>query len=265
MEPTQEQASSPAIPIAIIVGFAMIAVAIFFTNNREAAPAQVVNEANNQESEVVASSGPRPVDETDYIRGNPNAPILLIEYSDYDCPFCKQYHDTMNQIMDEFGVEGRVAWVYRQFPLEQLHPNSPRISEAALCVGDIGGNTAFWQFSDLIFEQREPDAPTNVVRLPDYAERAGVDRAQYNACMDSGRMQQAVLDSMKDGFDAGIRGTPYTYVVAGNQQAVINGARSYDTVRGIVTNLVDQLDGNFDAEAAAAELENRSESVGTEG
>lgn len=261
MEPTQEQASSPAIPIAIIVGFAMIALAIFFTNNREPAPAQVVSENTDTNAEVVATSGPRPVDDTDYIRGNPNAPILLIEYSDYDCPFCKQYHDTMNQIMDEFGVKGRVAWVYRQYPLEQLHPNSPRISEAALCVGDIGGNTAFWQFSDLIFEQREPDAQTNVVKLPDYAERAGVDRDEYTACMDSGRMQQAVIDSMKDGFDAGIRGTPYTYVVAGNQQAVINGARSYDTVRGIVTNLVDQLDGNFDPEAAAAELETQTEAT----
>lgn len=247
MDPIQEQSSSPAIPIAIIIGFAMIALAIFFTNRNEPAPQQVVS--NDTADEVQATSGPRPVDESDYIRGNPNAPILLIEYSDYDCPFCKQFHDTMKQIMDEFAVEGRVAWVYRQYPIEQLHPNSPRISEAALCVGDLGGSTAFWQFSDLIFEQREFDAPTNIVKLPSYAERVGVDREAYNACMSEGRMQQAVLDSVKDGFDAGIRGTPYTYVVAGNQQAVINGARSYETVRGIVTNLIDQLDGRFDPEA----------------
>jgi protein-disulfide isomerase len=247
MEPSQEQSSSPAIPIAIVVGFGMIALAIFFTNGRDVAPTQVTQEVP-ESAEEVTSAGPRPVDETDYIRGNPNAPILLIEYSDYDCPFCKQFHSTMKQVMEDFGVDGRVAWVYRQFPIEQLHPNSPRISEAALCVGDIGGQTAFWQFSDLIFEQREFDAPTNVVRLPDYAERVGVDRDAYNACMNSGRMQQAVLDSVKDGFDAGIRGTPYTYVVAGNQQAVINGARSYETISGIVNNLIEQLNGNFDPE-----------------
>jgi protein-disulfide isomerase len=248
MEPTPEK-SSPAVPIAIIVGFAMIALAIFFTSNRTTAPIPATTNNTSDEAEL-NSGGPRPVDETDYIRGNPNAPILLVEYSDYECPFCKQFHSTMNQIMDEFGVQGRVAWVYRQFPIEQLHPNSPRISEAALCVGDIGGNTAFWQFSDLIYEQRDLDAPTNVVRLPDYAERVGVDRNAYTDCMNSGRMQQPVLDSVKDGFDAGIRGTPYTYVIAGNQQAVINGARSYETVRGIVVNLLDQLDGNFDPEAA---------------
>jgi len=250
MEPIQEQTSSPAIPIAIIIGFAMIALAIFFTNNKDSVPAQVTSQDTASQSGSVSNSGPRPVDDTDYIRGNPNAPILLIEYSDYDCPFCKQYHDTMNQIMDEFGVDGRVAWVYRQFPIEQLHPNSPRISEAALCVGDIAGSNAFWQFSDLIFEQRELDAPTNVIRLPDYAERVGVSRDDYTSCMDSGRMQQTVFDSVKDGFDAGIRGTPYTYVVAGNEQAVINGARSYEVVRAIVTNLVDQLNGNFDPETA---------------
>lgn len=250
MEPSPTQSNSPAVPIAIIVGFAMIAIAIFFTSNSSNQQTQgVVNTPQASEEEVVSSSGPRPVDDTDYIRGNPNAPILLIEYSDYDCPFCKQFHDTMNQIMDEFGVDGRVAWVYRQFPLEQLHPNSPRISEAALCVGDIGGSTAFWQFSDLVFEQRELESQTNMVKLPDYAERVGVDRSEYTTCMQGGRMQQAVTDSLKDGFDAGIRGTPYTFVVAGNQQAVINGARSYEAVRGIVTTLVDQLDGNFDPEA----------------
>lgn len=261
MDPVQEQNSSPAIPIAIVVGFAMIAVAIFFTNGREPTPQPVVSQDTAEET--VATSGPRPVDETDYIRGNPNAPILLIEYSDYDCPFCKQFHGTMRQVMDELGVEGRVAWVYRQFPIEQLHPNSPRISEAALCVGDIGGQTAFWQFSDLIFEQREIDQPTNVVRLPDYAERAGVSRDDYNACMNSGRMRQAVLDSVEDGFNSGIRGTPYTYVVAGNQQAVINGARSYETVSGIVRNLIDQLDGNFDPEAVELPAETAPATSGT--
>lgn len=248
MEPEPTQTNSPAIPIAIVVGFAMVAIAIFFTSGSSSETTQVVAPTQDATEEVVVSSGPRSVDETDYILGNPNAPILLIEYSDYDCPFCKQFHSTMNLIMDEFGVDGRVAWVYRQFPLEQLHPNAPRVSEAALCVGELGGSTAFWQFSDLVFEERELDSQTNIVKLPTYAERVGVDRNEYTACMDSGRMEQVVLDSLEDGFNAGIRGTPHTFVIAGNQQAVINGAQSYDTVRNIVTSLIDQLDGNFTTE-----------------
>ena len=61
----------------------------------------------------------------------------------------------MNQIMDEYGVTGKVAWVYRQFPLDQLHPNASRISQAALCVGELGGSDAFFTFSDLIFDRRD--------------------------------------------------------------------------------------------------------------
>ncbi|MEK7638713.1 MAG: thioredoxin domain-containing protein [Patescibacteria group bacterium] len=249
MEPSlsQSQKMSWSIPIAIIVGFGMIALAIFFTGGKKDAPGATEN--NPADTTATANSGLRPVDDTDYISGNPNAPILLVEYSDYDCPFCKQFHETLDQIIDEYGVTGRIAWVYRQFPIAQLHPNSPKISEAALCVGDIGGNDAFWKFTNLIFQQRDITEPTNVTLLPEYAESAGISREAYIECMDSGRMEAAVTASIEDGFNAGARGTPYTVLIAGNQQAVIDGARSYDTVKGIVKNLIDQLDGNFNPTA----------------
>jgi protein-disulfide isomerase len=243
MEPTTQPRSSIAIPIAIIFGFALIAIAIFFTADRSSAPQAAVTTADpNSEAEDL-SGAPRPVDDTDYIRGNPNAPILIIEYSDYDCPFCKQYHSTLSQIMSEYGVTGKVAWVYRQFPIAQLHPNSPRVSEAALCVGELGGNDAFWTFTDLVFEEREANEATNVARIPDYVAAAGVDAAAHAECLSSGRMTEAVTDSVEDAFNLGARGTPYTVVMVGNQQAVINGAQSYDTVKSIVDNLIGQLEG----------------------
>lgn len=252
MEPNQtSNKTSMAIPAAIILGFAMIAIAIFFTTSRTSDDKD--QQQNNQVNSTVSDGNPRPVDGSDYIRGNPNAPILMIEYSDYDCPFCKQYHTTMNQIMDEYGVTGRVAWVYRQLPLAQLHPNSPKVSEAALCVGDIGGTDAFWKFSDLIFEERELEEQTNVAQIPDYAEEAGVERDTYIECMESGRMKEAVKASVEDAFSIGAQGTPYTVLVVGNQQAVINGAQPYETVKGIVQNLIDQLDGNFDPASYSAE------------
>jgi protein-disulfide isomerase len=247
MEPNTQQESSAAIPLAIVIGFAMIAVAIFFTSGKN--EAEPVANAPADTSAAPANTI-RAVSEDDYILGNPNAPIVMIEYSDYDCPFCKQYHQTMHQIMDEYGVTGRIAWVYRQFPLAELHPNSPRISEAALCVGDIAGNDAFWTFTDLVFEERDLNEPTNVTKLTDYADQSGVDTALYAACMNEGRMEQAVEYSIRDGYDAGARGTPYTILLVGNQQAVINGAQPYTVVKGIVENLIDQLDGNFDATTA---------------
>lgn len=243
MEPSTQK-TSPTIPIAIVCGFALIALAIFFTSGRAEAP--TTNERTAAQSE---NSTPRPVDETDYIRGNPNAPIMMVEYSDYDCPFCKQYHATMQQIMDEYGVTGKVAWTYRQFPLQELHPNAPRISEAALCVGDIGGTTAFWDFSDRVFEDRDVDEFTNVTKLPRYAVDAGVSEADYVACLNEGRMQERLESDMRSAINAGANSTPYTVVMVGNQQFVISGAQPYETVKGIVENLIDQLDGNFDPDA----------------
>lgn len=249
MEPSSQQ-SSPAIPIAIICGFAMIAIAIFITSkNQTASPSALT--ANQESADTgTKTNSPRPVDDTDYIRGNPNAPILMVEYSDYDCPFCKQYHATMNQVMDEYGVTGQLAWVYRQFPLVQLHPNSPRVSEAALCVGDIGGNDAFWKFTNMVFEQREIDEQTNITKLPSYAEAAGVSASEYNECLQSGKMESVVVASTEDAFNSGARGTPYTILMVGDQQAVISGAQPYETVKGIVENLVQQLDGSFDVSTA---------------
>jgi protein-disulfide isomerase len=206
MEPTNTK-SSLAIPLSIIFGFGLIAVAIYFSGiGSQGAPTA---QQNNQP--VAAQKNIRPVDSTDYIKGNPNAPILIVEYSDYDCPFCKQFHDTMNRIIDEYGVNGQVAWVYRQFPIVQLHPNAPGLSEAALCVGEVAGNDAFWKFSDLIFGERAINEPTNVTRVPEFAVTAGADEAAFKACMESGRMKEVVTASYNEAVGAGDSG--YTTVI----------------------------------------------------
>jgi len=241
MEPSSKQ-TSPAIPIAIIIGFALIAIAIFFTSNNSSQPIITEESKDTEQNEIVNSTVPLP-NENDYIKGNPNAPIVLIEYSDYECPFCKQFHSTMNQIMDEFGSTGQVAWVYRQFPITQLHPNAVRISEAALCVGDLGGSTAFWKFSDRIFSERELNAPTNVTKLPEYAELAGVSRSDYVSCVSNRKMEEKALASAEEAFNIGARGTPYSIIIVGDQQAVINGAQPYQVVKDIVTNLISQIEG----------------------
>ena len=88
------------------------------------------------------------LNDMDYVRGDKSARVLLFEYSDYDCPFCKRVHPTIQTLVAENA--GKVAWVYRQFPLDQLHPTARAKSEAALCAGKLGGNDAFWAFSDAL-------------------------------------------------------------------------------------------------------------------
>jgi protein-disulfide isomerase len=229
----------------------MIAAAIYFTGSSNRG--SVVTTQDIATTTPSMTGVPRQIDSSDYIKGNPNAPILLVEYSDYDCPYCKQYHTVLKQIMDEYGVNGRVAWVYRQFPIAQLHPNSPKISEAALCVGSLGGNDAFWTFTDMIFDQREIEEPTNPIALPDYAVAAGVDRGAYEACLASSKMEGEVSKSVEDAFNIGARGTPYTVIMVGSEQAVINGAQSYDTVKSILNNLIAQLDGAYNTGTSTAQ------------
>ncbi|MBY0310421.1 DsbA family protein [Patescibacteria group bacterium] len=242
MEPTQ-QTSSPLIPAAIIIGFGLIAGAIYFSGIGGGSAAPQLSGNTNVPTQVGTQSAIRAVDETDFIRGNPNAAIMVVEYSDYDCPFCKDFHETMNRIMDEYGVAGRVAWVYRQLPIAGLHPNAPKISEAALCVGELAGNEAFWNFSDLVFSERETNEPTNMTRLSEFATAAGADATAFTACLSSGKMKARVDASVKEGFDAGVTGTPHSVVLVGNQQAVIEGAQPYDAVRLIIDSLIGQLDG----------------------
>lgn len=256
MEPTQQSqssslASSIAIPIAIVFGFGLIAAAIYFSAGKNLTTIQNTAETPTKVTTTIGKI--RPVDETDHIKGNPNAPILIVEYSDYDCPFCKQFHETMTRIMDEYGVGGNVAWVYRQFPIAQLHPNSERISQTALCVGDLGGNDTFWKFTDLIFAEREINELTNISKLPEYAETVGIKKDDLLKCLDSGK-NQAVLDaSLKDGAQAGISGTPQSYVIVGNQMAEIQGAQPYAVVKQIVDNLLGQISGqNPTAEGATS-------------
>jgi protein-disulfide isomerase len=91
----------------------------------------------------------RPVSADDHIIGDVNAEIIIVEYSDLDCPFCKVFHNTMHQVVNQ--SEGKVAWVYRHYPIPQLHPNAPLKAEESECAWELGGNDAFWKYADKVF------------------------------------------------------------------------------------------------------------------
>lgn len=242
----ENKSKSFAIPVAIIVGFALIAAAIFFSGSSKGGGAEVtVPNADDVAEDAIAQPSPEninPVTEDDHIRGNPNAQIMLVEYSDFDCPFCKNFYETMGKIMDEYGADGRVAWVHRSFPLEQLHPNAPAIAQGAECVAKLGGNDAFWTFSDLVYGERGTNEQTDPLKIPDFVAQAGVDVDSFNACMESGETKGAVEEDFNNAVSIGARGTPYTVVMVGDQKGVINGAQPYEVVKGIVDDLIAQLD-----------------------
>ena len=147
-----------------------------------------------------------PVTESDYIRGNRNARIALIEYSDLECPFCKSFHPTAQQVVSEYPDD--VMWVYRHFPLEQLHSKAPQQAEAVECAGKLAGNDGFWALTDKIFEVTPSNNGLDNSTLPDLAAEAGINKTAFQTCLDSGEMAQNVEDDYQSGIKAGVTGTP---------------------------------------------------------
>lgn len=144
--------------------------------------------------------------EDDHVRGDRNARILLFEYSDLECPFCKRFHPTAQQIVDEY--EGQVAWVYRHFPLDQIHSKADKEAEAIECANELGGETAFWALTDKIFEVTPSNNGLDLATLPDLAEQVGLNRTAFQTCLDSGKYAQHVEDDYQGGIKAGVTGTP---------------------------------------------------------
>lgn len=93
-----------------------------------------------------------PVTEKDHISGNPQAELMLVEYSDPECPFCKRFHETMMQVMKEYGTQGKVAWIYRHFPLDAIHSKARKEAEAIECAGELGGNDKLWAYLNKLEE-----------------------------------------------------------------------------------------------------------------
>lgn len=163
----------------------------------------------------------------DHIKGSRNAKIFLIEYSDFSCGFCARFHPTAQQIFDEYGQD--IAWVYRNFPI--LGPNSEKAALASECVAELGGNEAFWRFTDAIFA----DHPASLNNLEAAVTTAGVNLASFNTCLESERHQPRIDEMRTGGTEAGIRGTPGNFVVTADGQAwFLPGAFPFEEFQKVI-------------------------------
>lgn len=204
--------------------------------------AQRANEMEQQAAEdkaQQASAAVRPVDQSDHVQGDPNAAVRLIEYSDFECPFCKSFHPTMQQIMEEYGKDGKVAWVYRHFPLDSIHSKARKEAQASECAAELGGNKAFWNFANNLFEVAPSNNNLDLAILPDIAQGIGLDRAKFEACLSGDERGGKYADHIEADFQnavaAGGTGTPFTVVVAANGKTFpINGAMPFAAVKEIV-------------------------------
>lgn len=174
-----------------------------------------------------------PITEDDHIRGDKNAEITLLEYSDFECPFCSRFHPTLVQALNEY--KGKVRWVYRHFPLNSIHPNAQKAAEASECASEQG---KFWEMADKMFEKQA--SGLGVAQLSVLAKEAGVrDIKKFESCVSSGKYAPLVAADLASGEAAGVTGTPGTIVIGkdGTKQ-LIPGALPYDSVKQIIDSML---------------------------
>ena len=169
----------------------------------------------------------------DHIRGSLDAQIYLIEYSDLECPFCKSFHPTAQQALEEYG--DNIAWVYRHFPLDSLHPKADKEAEAAECAFEEGGNDAFWKFVDKIYEVTPANNGLDLTKLSTYAGQIGLNSSELKTCLDSGKYAEKVESQYQSGLTAGVTGTPGNFIMnAKGEVWVIPGAVPYAQLKPVI-------------------------------
>ncbi|GAA0691545.1 hypothetical protein GCM10009104_18080 [Marinobacterium maritimum] len=148
----------------------------------------------------------------DHLYGDPKAAITLIEYSDFECPYCKRFHATPKKLVEQF--DGQLNWVYRHFPLSFHNPGAQKQAEASECISELGGDEAFWRFTDTIYQRTRSGGrgfPLN--QLVPLAEELGLDGASFQQCLDSGKYAERVQEELMEGKKLGITGTPGSVLV----------------------------------------------------
>jgi protein-disulfide isomerase len=182
----------------------------------------------------------RPINRaTDHIRGNPDAEVSLIEYSDFECPFCKRFHPTAMEVLK--SSDGRVNWVFRHFPLEMHNPAAEKHAEAAECAGQQGGSQAFWAYADAVFARTTPTAQQFEKKiLLTVARELRLDEQRFSRCLAGGAQLGRVKEDLAEGERIGVTGTPTT-VLLNNRTGdarVIVGISSVDELKTKIAQLM---------------------------
>jgi protein-disulfide isomerase len=220
--------SSLTVPTAIVLAGIILALAVYMSVQPRTAPSP------SGDTTLV-----RPVGPNDHILGNPAAKVVIVEYSDFQCEFCKGFHDTLHKVIASEGADGDVAWVFRQFPLAEIHENALTHALASECVAKVAGNDMFWKFADALFANQPVD-PSEYGTL---AAGIGISGSEFATCYatESATMGARILSDRQNALAVGAKGTPYSLIlVAGKAPIVMDGAYSY----GAAKELVDQALAN---------------------
>ena len=177
----------------------------YYTRLREKAEVSILLSAPKME--VKADPG--------RLRGDAKAPLTIIEFSDFQCPYCKAAQPTLKEVLGKY--EGRVNLGFRDYPLQQIHPQAQQAAEASRCAGEQG---KFWEYHDLVFANQSMLQQTSLI---EHARKLQLDDKRFEACLGSGKFRNAVQSDLQDGMRVGVNGTPAFYIngisLSGSQPA----------------------------------------------
>lgn len=219
---------SLVVPIAILISGVVVAIAVYMVMPKPN-PSAAINAAHM-----------RALSPDDHIFGNPAAPIMIVEYSDFDCTYCKSFHDTLYSIVTDPKFSGKVAWTYRHFPLTELHEHSFAHARASECVAQTAGNNTFWTFAHALYEAQ----PVDPQQYGTIASKIGLSGSSFATCLsgDTTAIDAKIKRDRQDALNIGADGTPYTIIVAnGKISAVMNGGYPYAAVRQLVDEALESI------------------------
>lgn len=156
--------------------------------------------------------------------GNPNAKIIIVQYTDFECPFCKQFHPTLTKLVSESN--GQIGWVLRHYPIDQLHSRARNEALATECAYEQAGEIGFWRFANKIFSVTSANNSLPPEMLPLIASDMGLDKDAFASCMSSGKYLAKISAQEQLAEDKGPVGTP-------NSRIILNG-REVEEVKGAV-------------------------------
>jgi len=247
-ESPKQSNSALIISVAIIVATLMICATIIAKSFIDSSK-RVVDTANSL-TDGTKNVAIAPITNKDHILGNPKAKVIIVEYSDTECPFCKQFHVTMQQIMDTYGKDGSVAWVYRHFPLYKgtetqppLHSKAGKQAEATECAAELGGNDKFWAYINELYRITPSNNGLDGSKLYDIATTVGLDKAKFQVCVESGKYANKISADYDAAIAVGARGTPYTVILdtrSGETIPIDGGALPLTSMKAIVQTVLDK-------------------------
>jgi protein-disulfide isomerase len=220
-----------AIPLAFALG--ILAGYLYWGRGpgASAAIAQAVSATAAAQAEQAAQEAGQPQQVTRYdipldddpILGPDNAPITIVEFSDYECPFCRKWHaETFARLMESFP--GQIRFVFRDFPLSSIHPNAAPAAEAANCAGEQG---KYWEFSEMLFSG---EYSLGAQAYTQYASDLGLEGQAFADCVSSGRYEQEVIADLEWAANLGVRSTPTFFI---NGLPVV-GAQPYEVFKQVI-------------------------------